>query len=193
MRWCCCKLVLSIRIEWRSLACTQLPKCFTVCIHPHVYASRGTCVCAATVLKASASCCNACINTLLGLSKLSVNWGGKSLCAALFSHVTLPFLQWKTRVQSLEINRPVIHSVHLCSSFSGPAAAPLHPSLSPNAFPKWICHSSLGLRIFFFSYGLPIRVPPPRLTPAPLLFCFSLLLLVPLILRPTRHSLSLSP
>lgn len=64
------------------------PKCFVcMCIHPNVYVPRGVCICChcfvcMCVPRAPASCCNACINTLLGLSTLSVNWGGKSWCTA---------------------------------------------------------------------------------------------------------------
>lgn len=43
---------------------------------------RCECVCVCCVTQAQASCCSVCINTLLGLSELSVNWVGESLCAA---------------------------------------------------------------------------------------------------------------
>lgn len=96
-----------MEIVWQSLlmgssACMQFPKCCAVCVHPHVYVPQGVYVCCHCVVcvcvwvtRAPASCCSACINTLLGLSKLSVNWGGKSLCAALFSHVTYPVCSGK--------------------------------------------------------------------------------------------------
>lgn len=85
--------IAEVSLFMSSSSCMQFPNCCAVRIHPHVYVPQGVyvcCHCAVCVSRAPTSCCNACINTLLGLSKLSVNWGGKSLCAALFSHVTYP-------------------------------------------------------------------------------------------------------
>ena len=53
------------------------------------------------VSRALDSCCSVCINTLLGLSKLSVNWGGKSRCAALLSHVTNPDSAVENKIANL--------------------------------------------------------------------------------------------
>lgn len=50
---------------------------------------RCECVCVCCVTRAQASCCSVCINTLLGLSELSVNWVGESLCAARVSAARL--------------------------------------------------------------------------------------------------------
>lgn len=68
-----------------------------MCIHASVYVPQGAyicCHCTASVCvcapRAPASCCSARINTLLGFSTLSVNWGGKSRCAAPLSHVIYP-------------------------------------------------------------------------------------------------------
>jgi len=127
-------------------------RCVCVCV------SRGS-----QYMKYS-SCCCACINTLLGLSKLSVNWGGTSWCAAMLSPVTHPvcaaenksanFWNWsrshtETSATTLSTGSPpVLLFGQRCS------LPPLHFSISHSQ--RWISSHSAGA----LSFTLPSPSSP---------------------------------
>lgn len=120
----------------------MFPNCCAVCIHPPIYVPQGVCVCVCMcmlsprcecvcvccVTRARASCCSVCINTLLGLSELSVNWVGESLCAARVSAA----LNFRPRSCSQTIGNTRTGCVNSdsCRLFKFPHVASLLPALT---------------------------------------------------------------
>lgn len=164
----------------------------SMCPKGCTYAVTALCVCV-WVTRAPASCCSACINTLLGLGKLSVNWGGKSLCAALFSHVTYPvcsgkqecklwnlltftnkqrYIHTHTVKESTTSLLSVLWFILFCSD-SVFLFLLLHFSIFHSLrilFPKWILpflSSYSAGAISFTPLPLPFLSPPSSIHPSP--------------------------